>query len=447
MVARAASEMQTDPAAEPGVIRLPTGMGFEVDSDNDEDPDASTFVGRDSAASAVLAPMVVKDGEEASQITPPVLPPAPIVTPSPRRVSEPVMLAQPTPAGTSAAGPARAPTPAPIAAHVPTPAGTVRVESEPAPLLPPPMVAPTYPSAAPYTKEQHLAAGSAALKKDVVEARAFGEGSNVTSPGVHRGQTAEPGRRKLPLPLLIGGGAVAAIAVVVVIVLANGGGKSGGGEEAKSTRDHAGAKRVAAADKSAATESGSAMASETPDPDQTTASDPGGTKTPVGTKKRSGSDAATSETPGSGSDATVASNPPPPTQIPSPPPAVAKRPAATLGGKKVVLEYDTTTPKEPPKKVAVATPVDENAVKSARTAYFAGNKKLFAGDAEGAIKLYQQALGVYPGYVAGYRGLGLAYAQKGDKKNALKAFRTYLNAVPTAKDIALIKRRMTTLQR
>jgi hypothetical protein len=345
-----------------------------------------------------------------------------------------------------------------MAARVPTPAATVRVEPEPAPLLPPPMVAPTYPtypSAAPYTKEQHLAAGSAALKKDVVEARAFGEGSNVTLPGgVHRGQTAEPGRRKLPLPLLIGGGAVAVIAVVVVIVLAKGGGKSNGGsEQAKSKRDHAGAKNVAAADKGAATESGSAMASETPDPDPTTASDPGGTRAPAGTKKRSGSDATTSETPGSGSDATVASNPPPttptaPTQIPSPPPAVAKRPAATLGGKKVVLEYDTTTPKEPPKKVAVATTrVDENAVKSARTAYFAGNKKLFAGDAEGAIKLYQQALGVYPGYVAGYRGLGLAYAQKGDKKNALKAFRTYLNAVPTAKDIALIKRRMTTLQR
>jgi hypothetical protein len=431
-------------------------MGFEIDSDNDEDADAATFVGDDSAAAAALEPMLVKDGEEASQITPPVLPPAPIVTPSPRRVSEPVMLAQATPAATSGAS-ARAPTPAPMAVRVPTPAATVRVESEPAPLLPPPMVAPTYPtypSAAPYTKEQHLAAGSAALKKDVVEARAFGEGSNVTSPGAHRGHTAEPGRRKLPLPLLIGGGAVAAIAVVVVIALAKGGGKSdGGGEQAKSKRDHAGAKRVAAADKSAGTEGGSATASETPDPDPTTASDPGGTKTPLGTKKRSGSDAATSETPGSGSDATVASNPPTPTptpaptQIPSPPPAVAKRPAATLGGKKVVLEYDTTTPKEPPKKVAIATPVDENAVKSARTAYFAGNKKLFAGDAEGAIKLYQQALGVYPGYVAGYRGLGLAYAQKGDKKNALKAFRTYLNAVPTAKDIALIKRRMTTLQR
>ncbi len=124
-----------------------------------------------------------------------------------------------------------------------------------------------------------------------------------------------------------------------------------------------------------------------------------------------------------------------------------KRPLATLGGKKVVLEYDTpTAPKDLPKKPAVAT-ADDASIGAARITYYDGNRKLFAGDADAAIRLYRQALALYPGYVAGYRGLGLAYAQKGDKANALKALRTYINAVPHAKDVALVKKRIATLQR
>ncbi len=64
----------------------------------------------------------------------------------------------------------------------------------------------------------------------------------------------------------------------------------------------------------------------------------------------------------------------------------------------------------------------------------------------GAIRLYQQSLGAYPAYVAAYRGLGLAYAQQGNRPQAVKAFRTYLGAVPRAKDAALIRKRMTSLQ-
>ncbi len=114
-----------------------------------------------------------------------------------------------------------------------------------------------------------------------------------------------------------------------------------------------------------------------------------------------------------------------------------------LGGKQVILEYDAQARETKP--VASAAKADQAAIQKARTAYAAGNQRLFAGDGAAAIKLYRQSLGFYPGYVAGYRGLGLAYAQQGDKPNALKALRTYISSVPTAKDAALIRKRISSL--
>jgi tetratricopeptide (TPR) repeat protein len=117
----------------------------------------------------------------------------------------------------------------------------------------------------------------------------------------------------------------------------------------------------------------------------------------------------------------------------------------TIGGKQVVLEYDnqardaTSVPNNAAKS-------DQSAISKARTSYAAGNQRLFAGDADGAIRYYKQALGYYPAYVAGYRGLGLAYAQQGNKPAAVQAFRTYVSSVPSAKDAALIKKRIATLQ-
>ena len=125
---------------------------------------------------------------------------------------------------------------------------------------------------------------------------------------------------------------------------------------------------------------------------------------------------------------------------------VAPKKPATLGGKKVVLEYDNQKAAPAPKKTAAAPAADDASIAAARMTYFDGNRKLFAGDADAAIRLYRQALGMYPGYVAGYRGLVLAYAQKGDKPNALKAFRTYMTAVPTAKDIPIIKKRLAAMK-
>jgi regulator of sirC expression with transglutaminase-like and TPR domain len=94
----------------------------------------------------------------------------------------------------------------------------------------------------------------------------------------------------------------------------------------------------------------------------------------------------------------------------------------------------------------VAQPTEDPAIGLARTAYLSGNQQLFAGDAAGAIRAYRESLSLYAGYVGGYRGLGLAYAQLGDTPNALEAFRMYVDTVPGAKDVALIKKRIARLQ-
>jgi hypothetical protein len=135
---------------------------------------------------------------------------------------------------------------------------------------------------------------------------------------------------------------------------------------------------------------------------------------------------------------------------PTEPPAETKpqRPRRTLGGKKVVLEYDPkpTSPTPPPPQAPTPTGEDPAVVARARDAYHKGNVKLFAGDAAGAIALYRESLKIYPGYVAGYRGLGLGYEAAGNNAEALKAFRTYVQTVPNANDVALVRHRINRLQ-
>jgi tetratricopeptide (TPR) repeat protein len=89
---------------------------------------------------------------------------------------------------------------------------------------------------------------------------------------------------------------------------------------------------------------------------------------------------------------------------------------------------------------------DPATVARAREAYHKGNVKLFAGDTAGAIALYRESLKIYPGYVAGYRGLGLGYEAAGDTDEALKAFHTYVRTVPSANDTPIIRRRIDRLE-
>ena len=95
----------------------------------------------------------------------------------------------------------------------------------------------------------------------------------------------------------------------------------------------------------------------------------------------------------------------------------------------------------------VVQSAEDPAIGMARNAYTTGNQRLFVGDLDGAVRAYREALEIYPGYVGGYRGLGLAYEQLGDKANALAALRLYVAAVPNARDIALVQKRIIHLQR
>ena len=253
-------------------------------------------------------------------------------------------------------------------------------------------------------------------------------------------------------PLRVGGGPLAnkkllaivgggVLLLVIVIVAATRGGS-------KQTAQRAAAPSGSATTVAAGEQPATAPASDEHDPaPPMKVSGHGGTAA-IAQPARNGQNAQPGTAP-AGSAATVepplASEPEPATGSADiaavAPPAPHHHP--TIGGKKVVLEYDTPT-----HEAAKATPApaeDAAAVARARASYAAGNKRLFAGDAAGAVHAYQQALAAYPGYVAGYRGLGLAYAQQGDKAKALQAFHTYLSSVPGAKDAPLIKKRVTAL--
>ncbi len=77
---------------------------------------------------------------------------------------------------------------------------------------------------------------------------------------------------------------------------------------------------------------------------------------------------------------------------------------------------------------------------------FVGNGKLFSGEHEDAVRAYKEALDIYPGYVAGYRGLGLAYEQLGRTSEAIAAYKVYVRAVPGAKDAGIIRKRLKALK-
>ena len=93
----------------------------------------------------------------------------------------------------------------------------------------------------------------------------------------------------------------------------------------------------------------------------------------------------------------------------------------------------------------VETEDGEPATARARAAYNAGNQALFDGKSDAAIIAYRQALSAAPTFAPGFRGLGLAFAQRGDSGSAVMALRVYLNMAPHAKDAPLIKQRIADL--
>ncbi len=123
------------------------------------------------------------------------------------------------------------------------------------------------------------------------------------------------------------------------------------------------------------------------------------------------------------------------------------RPTGTKGKTKGKTKTNPTGATGTTTVATAEPPENTTAREQAKAAYNAGNQRLFAGDPQGAIRAYREALSLMPGYAPGYRGLGLAYEQAGDKANAVKALQQYVKAAPTAKDVEKIKQRIAIMQR
>jgi hypothetical protein len=300
---------------------------------------------------------------------------------------------------------------------------TPRASTDTTPLPPPPMSVVPGPVEHPRVPSEWIAD-----RGDSRPVRATVQRKDVVTDEV--APLAAPGRggAVAPAKLLMIGGGLAAVALVVIIAMTRGGSSEARTHAATPASGSAVAIAEGANSATTAGEHGDSPATQPPHDRHgiqhlAAGASGGSAEAPVGSDETVDEDGSAAAE----SDAGSAVAPPPP----------APKHHPTLGGKQVVLEYDT-----PSRAAPVAAPREDSAaVAKARAAYANGNQRLFAGDAAGAVRAYQQALDYYPGYVAGYRGLGLAYAQQGDKAKALQAFRTYLANAPGAKDTALIRKR------
>ncbi len=115
--------------------------------------------------------------------------------------------------------------------------------------------------------------------------------------------------------------------------------------------------------------------------------------------------------------------------------------AATRRRVRAASSSTTTALRPRPRRLAR----EGEALARARASYALGNQRLFAGRTDAAVLAYEDSLKADPNYAAGYRGLGLAYTQAGDRTNALKAFMRYVTLAPQARDVTLIKQRIVAL--
>ena len=69
------------------------------------------------------------------------------------------------------------------------------------------------------------------------------------------------------------------------------------------------------------------------------------------------------------------------------------------------------------------------------------------GNYDAAIERFQDATRHRPNFARAYRLLGEAYEKKGDKGEAVKAYRKYLEILPSAEDAGKTKKRIEKLSR
>jgi tetratricopeptide (TPR) repeat protein len=76
-----------------------------------------------------------------------------------------------------------------------------------------------------------------------------------------------------------------------------------------------------------------------------------------------------------------------------------------------------------------------------------GNYYMKKGNYDAAIERFQEAARLKPNFARPYRLLGEAYEKKGDKAEAVKAYRKYLEILPAAEDASKIHKRVEKLSR
>ena len=105
--------------------------------------------------------------------------------------------------------------------------------------------------------------------------------------------------------------------------------------------------------------------------------------------------------------------------------------AAILSLGQTVLALPPQNKKHPPRAPEESEPYKPPAAwKSVEIGDFYLKKK----DYPGALSRYQEAVKTDPYYPGGYLGLGKVYEKLGFKGKALKAYRKYLDLLPSAKD-------------
>jgi serine/threonine-protein kinase len=141
-------------------------------------------------------------------------------------------------------------------------------------------------------------------------------------------------------------------------------------------------------------------------------------------------------------DAAVAPPDAAPAVEPAVEPAVAIEPPPETVEIKPKARREKTRDKTPPVEPERTPPSGG----TAKSLYKDGLQRFVSGDAAGAIDLFEASLAKNKGYAPAYRGLGMAYEKRGEKKRALRAFETYLRLAPDASDAATIRARMEKLR-